>query len=182
MATTAKRPSGKSTVRKNVRKLAARKPAARKKAAAKKTPKRAAPARKAAKATKTKKITKATKAAKPTKATKTTKVAKTTQITKSAKATKANTARKSPPVAAPKSKPAKQESRNLSPEAKKNLAAKHLWELVEEKKRRAAQPPAWQNIGHHDHTAPGSTTVQTTTPNAEPEKFHIGSHLDRGGS
>jgi hypothetical protein len=57
-----------------------------------------------------------------------------------------------------------------------------LWALVEVKKRRATQSPPWQNIGHHDHSANGTTTVETAVPNAPPEKFHIGGHLDRGGS
>jgi hypothetical protein len=42
----------------------------------------------------------------------------------------------------------------MSAEAKKKLVATHLRELLEEKQRRAAQPPAWQQIAHHDHPAP----------------------------
>jgi hypothetical protein len=161
MATTAKRQRVKSAARKSVRKVAAGKPVARKKVAAKKMPKRAAPA-----ASKAKKAKKA---------------AKTTKATKPAKATKAGNPSKLRTLTRRKAKPAKPASRSLSPEAKKNLAVQHLWELVEEKKRRAAQPPLWQNIGHHDHSVPGSTTVHPTTPDAEPEKFHIGGRLDRGG-
>jgi hypothetical protein len=57
---------------------------------------------------------------------------------------------------ATKAAPTKQGQRKLSAAAKKNLAVRHLWELVEEKKRRAAQPPSWQNIGYRDHSVSGS--------------------------
>ena len=42
----------------------------------------------------------------------------------------------------------------ISADEKKRLAAQHLWELVEQKKRQAAQVPAWQTIVHHDHPTP----------------------------
>jgi len=51
-------------------------------------------------------------------------------------------------------KPGPKKRENLSPEARKKLAAQHLWELVEQKKRLAAQTPPWQQIEHHDHPAP----------------------------
>ena len=44
----------------------------------------------------------------------------------------------------------------MSPQARKKLVAKHLREMLEEKNRRAAQTPAWQQIVHHDHPAPMS--------------------------
>jgi hypothetical protein len=50
--------------------------------------------------------------------------------------------------------PAKKTHRRMSAQEKKNLVAKHLRELLEEKKRRAAQTPAWQQIVHHDRPAP----------------------------
>jgi hypothetical protein len=39
----------------------------------------------------------------------------------------------------------------LSPAAQKKLAGEHLRALLEQKKRRATQTPAWQTIEHHDH-------------------------------
>lgn len=50
--------------------------------------------------------------------------------------------------------PAKKPQPRMSPQARKELVAKHLRELLEEKNRRAAQTPAWQQIAHHDHPAP----------------------------
>jgi hypothetical protein len=44
----------------------------------------------------------------------------------------------------------------LSAEEKKKLAADHLRELLEAKKKRATQTPAWKQISHHDHPAPRS--------------------------
>jgi hypothetical protein len=40
----------------------------------------------------------------------------------------------------------------LSPAAQKKLAGEHLRALLEQKKRRATQTPAWQKIEHHDNT------------------------------
>lgn len=67
----------------------------------------------------------------------------------------------------------------MSAQAKKNLVARHLRKLLEEKKRRAAQPPAWQQIAHHDHPAPAG---------AQPSPQLVGNGLlairgsrDRGG-
>jgi hypothetical protein len=45
----------------------------------------------------------------------------------------------------------------FSADEKKRLAAQHLWELVEQKKRQAAQVPAWQTIAHHDHPTPAAS-------------------------
>jgi len=39
----------------------------------------------------------------------------------------------------------------LSPAAQKKLAGEHLRSLLEQKKRRATQTPAWQLIEHHDN-------------------------------
>lgn len=166
MATSKKRPLAKAAARKSVRKAVASKPAA-KKSTAKKQPKKL-PNRLAAPAVgKAKKATKA-------KASPSTGKKSAAPSTRTPQAAKKRAAK--PVVRVKKAK------RVLSPAAKKNLATKHLWALVEEKKRLAAQPPPWQNIGHHDHSATGATTVETTPPNAEPEKFHIGGRLDRGGS
>jgi len=41
----------------------------------------------------------------------------------------------------------------LSPAARKKLAGEHLRALLEQKKHRATQPPAWQKIEHHDHAS-----------------------------
>ena len=69
---------------------------------------------------------------------------------------------------------------SLTAEEKKKLATQHMWELVQAKKQRAAQPPAWQAIEHHDHPAPqggqpsGDSTGAPTTPGQMP------GHHDRG--
>ena len=165
MATSKKRPLAKAAARKSVRKAVASKPAA-KKSTTKKQPKKL-PNRLAAPAVgKAKKATKA-------KASPSTGKKSAAPSTRTPQAAKKRAAK---PVRVKKVK------RVLSPAAKKNLATKHLWALVEEKKRLATLPPPWQNIGHHDHSATGATTVETTPPDAEPEKFHIGGRLDRGGS
>lgn len=57
---------------------------------------------------------------------------------------KSKVARQAKPVR----KPAK---KALSPEARKQLAGERLRQLLEEKRRLAAQTPAWQRIEHHDH-------------------------------
>ena len=160
MATTAKRPRAKSAARKSVHKAAARKPSPRKTTTKKAPKKRASPL--------------------PGKAKKSTKV----KSMRSPVRKSATSARKPQTVKTRTAKPvrAKKVQRRLSPAAKKNLATKHLWALVEKKKRRDAQPPPWQNIGHHDHsaTAPDSTKIDTTPPDADPAIFHVGSHVDRG--
>jgi len=58
----------------------------------------------------------------------------------------------------------------LSAEAQKKLAGEHLRTLLEEKKRRSTQAPAWQAIAHHDH-AP-------RLPDAMPHGALSGSTLD----
>ena len=55
------------------------------------------------------------------------------------------------PPSAPENKP-----QNLSPEEKKQIAGEHLKALLEQKKRRLKQTPAWKMIEHHDHPAPRS--------------------------
>lgn len=151
MTTTAKRPQAKSAAGKGARKSTAPMPPAKKSAASKTTGKRVTAAVKTT--TKTKRV-----------------------LPKPGKAAARGASKKSQQAStrATKKAPVKLAPRRLSPEAKTNLAARHLWELVEEKKRRAAQPPAWQSIGHHDHAAPESRTVETTPQNSEPGKFHIG--------
>ncbi len=50
------------------------------------------------------------------------------------------------------------QKRVLSAQQKKMLATQNLWAALEQKKRRAAQPAAWQSIVHHDHPAPAAPT------------------------
>jgi len=191
MATTAKRARNKPAARKPARKSAAaktvKKSAARRTAPPPPRARKSAPSKPAKKSGVRKAVSK-TAARPPVKKSAAVKLPAKRQPEAAKKSTKGltapqKTARTSSgkrPQSLPAA-PAKRASQTLSPEAKKNLAARHLWELVEEKKRRAAQPPAWQNIGHHDHAASGSRTVETTPPNSEPEKFHVGGQLDRGG-
>jgi len=56
----------------------------------------------------------------------------------------------------------------MSPQARKNLVAKHLREMLDEKNRRAAQTPAWQQIVHHDHPAPLNAPRVPAGVEAEP--------------
>lgn len=155
MATTAKRPGKKTTVRGKPAKKAGLKRTSAKKAGAKK-----AGAKKAA-ATARRGVTGRTA---PRKA-----AAKRPQAAKAKTGTRASTGSAGNTSAAKKSKlgaahktarsrskpvPAKTTRRRMSPQARKNLVAKHLREMLEEKNRRAAQTPAWQQIVHHDHPAP----------------------------
>jgi hypothetical protein len=75
------------------------------------------------------------------------------------KASRATTKSRQPSAPPPKH----QSGPELSAEAKKKLAAQHLWELVEKKKRQAAQVPTWQTIPHHDHPTPAGS------PSAAPQ-------------
>jgi len=75
----------------------------------------------------------------------------------------------------------------MSPQAKKNLVAKHLREMLDEKNRRAAQTPAWQQIVHHDHPAPLNTPRVPEAVEAVPadEPAPAGTddrNRDRGGN
>ena len=83
--------------------------------------------------------------------------------------------------------PAKKAHRRMSPQARKNLVAKHLREMLDEKNRRAAQTPAWQQIVHHDHPAPLSTPRVPEAVEAVPadERGPVGAddrNRDRGGN
>jgi len=94
------------------------------------------------------------------------------------------TAAKARTVKAPAAKPVrvKKTKRPVSALAKKNLAAKHLWTLVKEKKRHDAQPPAWQAIVHHDHPAPASAGNDTAAQTAAhaPAGVHDGKERGAG--
>jgi len=192
MATTAKRPGKKTTARGKPAKKAGVKKASAKKAGAKKagakktattarrgvtrtTAKRkAAPKRRpqAAKAPKAKTSTRAsTRSASNTSAAKKSKLAAQTKLARSRR----------------KPVPTKKAHRRMSPQARKNLVAKHLREMLEEKNRRAAQTPAWQQIVHHDHPAPLNPPripeVQEAAPSTGPSPVATGNgSRDRGGN
>ncbi|HET8940899.1 MAG TPA: hypothetical protein VFN13_02820 [Rudaea sp.] len=69
-----------------------------------------------------------------------------------------------------------------SAEKRKSLAAEHLWAALEEKKRRNAQPPAWQAIAHHDHPTPTAATAGTTGRTEDSTPFDSGMRQrDRSG-
>ena len=143
MATTAKRSGKKTTARtKPAKKAGAKKTAAtaRRNAAAKAPPRRAA-AKRRPQAAKPKTGARASaRSAGNTSAAKKSKLGPRTKTARSMR----------------KPVPAKKTHRRMSPQARKNLVAKHLREMLEEKNRRAAQTPAWQQIVHHDHPAPMS--------------------------
>ena len=146
MATTAKRSGKKTAARRKPAKKASAKKASAKKAATTarrgtvgKTAKRkAAPKRRPQAATTTTGTRASTRPAGNTSAAKKSKLGAQTKTAQS----------RSKPV------PAKKAHRRMSPQARKTLVAKHLREMLEEKNRRAAQTPAWQQIVHHDHPAP----------------------------
>jgi len=58
-----------------------------------------------------------------------------------------------------------------------------MWELVQQKKQRAAQSPSWRTIEHHDHPAPqggrSGVTDQNTGASIPSE---MPGHRDRGSS
>jgi len=165
MATTAKRPGKKMAARRKPAKKAGVKKATPKKAGAKKTAtaarrgissktaqRKAAPKRRPQAAAKAKTGTRAA-----------TRPADNTSAPKKSKLGALKAARsRSKPV------PAKKTHRRMSPQARKNLVAKHLREMLEEKNRRAAQTPAWQQIVHHDHPAPVNPPRIPDTPEAAP--------------
>jgi len=141
MATTAKR-SGKTKTarRKTAKKAVAKKTAtAPRRSPAKAKPRAAAPKQRRQAAKKKTAARASTGSASNTSAAKKSKLAA---------GTKTRSRRK--PVAAKKA------PRRMSPQARKNLVAKGLRELLEEKNRRAAQTPPWQLIVHHDRPAPMS--------------------------
>lgn len=148
-------------------KPAARKtPAAKKSAAAKKaTAKRNVAAKKAV----AKKV--AVKSKSAPKKTASQKVAPKPKPIKEAKA-KPQRAEKPASQAKPKS--------NATPDDKKKLAVQHMWDLVQAKKQRAAQPPAWQAIEHHDHPAPRASTDLSSDQSGSSSPPEMPGHRDRG--
>ena len=73
----------------------------------------------------------------------------------------------------------------MTPQAKKNLVAKHLRQMLDEKNRRAAQTPAWQQIVHHDHPAPLSAPRVPDAAEPPGERGPLAADRgsgDRGGS
>jgi hypothetical protein len=56
----------------------------------------------------------------------------------------------------------------MSAEARKKLAGEHLRALLEEKKRRVAQIPAWQTITHHDHESRLPDALPHGSPSGAP--------------
>jgi len=184
MATTAKRPGKKTTARRKPAKKAGLRKASTKKASAKKaatTARRGVTSKNAQRKAAPKRRPQATAKAKTgTRAS--TRSAGNTSAAKKSKLGALKTARsRSKPV------PAKKTHRRMSPQARKNLVAKHLREMLEEKNRRAAQTPAWQQIVHHDHPAPVNPPripdAQETTPSTEPSPAATGDgSRDRGGN
>lgn len=174
MATTAKRSGKKTTARRKPAKKAAAKKASAKKAAT--TARRSATGKTAQRkaAAKRPQAAKAkTGARASTRAAGNTSAAKKSKLgarTKSARS-------RSKPV------PAKKTHRRMSPQARKNLVAKHLREMLEEKNRRAAQTPAWQQIVHHDHPAPvNPPRAADAQEAAEPGPVTDEGSRDRGGN
>jgi len=174
MATTAKRPGKKTTARRKTAKKAGAKKttATARRSAATKAPQRRAAAKRRPQAAKAKTGTRAS----------TRSAANTSPAKKSKLGAGTKTARsRSKPV------PAKKTHRRMSPQARKNLVAKHLREMLEEKNRRAAQTPAWQQIAHRDHPAPTSPPQVPEAGEAAPpgERGPLAADRgsgDRGGS
>ena len=173
MATTAKRSGKKTTARRNPAKKASAKKAGAKKVAtaarrgaAGKAPQRRAAAKRRPQAAKAKTGTRAS----------TRSGANTSPAKKSKLGAGTKTARsRSKPV------PAKKAHRRVTPQARKNLVAKHLREMLEEKNRRAAQTPAWQQIAHRDHPAPISPPQIPEAGEAAPLGERGPLPTDRGG-
>jgi hypothetical protein len=70
--------------------------------------------------------------------------------------------------------------KNVAPDAKKKLAAQHMWDLVQAKKQRLAQTPAWQTIEHHDHPAPRTSPDLSSEHGGTSTPTQIPGHRDRG--
>jgi hypothetical protein len=87
-----------------------------------------------------------------------------------------------PEPPAPKQPAPKQpvEQNNLSPDSKRKLAAQHMWDLVQAKKQRTAQTPAWQTIEHHDHPAPRSSPDLSSDQGGSSMPPEMPGHRDRG--
>ena len=69
---------------------------------------------------------------------------------------------------------------NLPPDTKKKLAAQHMWDLVQAKKQRAAQTPAWKAIEHHDHPAPRTSPDLSSDQGGSSMPPEMPGHRDRG--
>ncbi len=78
------------------------------------------------------------------------------------------------------SPPPQQGKPNTTPNDKKKLAVQHMWDLVQAKKQRAAQTPAWQAIEHHDHPAPRTSTDLSTDQGGSSMPPEMPGHRDRG--
>ena len=76
--------------------------------------------------------------------------------------------------------PSSAAKRDTSPDAQKKLASRHIWELVEAKKRNATKTPAWQSIAHHDHPAPRGGQEQGDQSSAQSTHIEMPGHRDRG--
>ncbi len=158
-----------ATARKAPKSKAVRKPAAKK--AAKKTARRPAVAKKSPASKRIKSAPGKSASAKAAVARK--------KPAKSAAHKKTAASRPKPNAAKPVRSQAA--TRELSPKARKDLAARHLWQLVEEKKRRAAQTPPWQTIAHHDHPAPAVTHIDAAEPSPALAPVEMPGHRERGG-
>jgi hypothetical protein len=174
MATIRKQPRAKVATRKIARKSVKKKSLAKRKPAASKKPKRAAAPARGGVAKKSTKLKRSTVAAKKSTAfsaarkpiiAKARKTATRTRITRTPAA--------KPPRVDKKKRPA-------SAQANKNLAAKHLRALLEEKKSHDAQPPAWQAIVHHDHPAPASAGHDTAAQTSDHGPPGVHDHKARG--
>jgi hypothetical protein len=160
MAKAKKRPT-KSSARK--------KPAAKKSAAAKKSSaKPAAPPKKVA----TKKAAPKSKSSNAKKA-----VAQSSAAKPASKPVERVLVKPQRPEPAPK-KAAPQD--NLPPDTKKKLAAQHMWDLVQAKRQRAAQTPAWKAIEHHDHPAPRTSPDLSSDQGGSSMPPEMPGHRDRG--
>lgn len=71
---------------------------------------------------------------------------------------------------------------DLPPDTKKKLAAQHMWDLVQAKKQRAAQTPAWHAIEHHDHPAPRTSPDLSSDQGGSSMPAEMPGHRDRGSS
>lgn len=140
-------------------KRAPRKPAKSK--SARNARKSAAPRRTAASARKRAPSKRATSARKPARAAK--KAAKRPRRQTAAK----GSARKSPTKTARTAAPPRATRAPLSAERKKLIAGEHLRDLLEQKKQRQAQLPAWQRIEHHDRT-PRAPETAAPAPASHP--------------
>jgi hypothetical protein len=115
-------------------------------------------------------------------------------VKKAAAKSKPATKKSAPPKAAtPKQKPVKhvnpkpqrveqppKPKADASQDNKKKLAVQHMWDLVQAKKQRATQTPAWQAIEHHDHPAPRTSTDLSSDQGGSSSPPEMPGHRDRG--